>query len=213
MSSEQPRPGDKVRVTSIVSPNGSYAGLGAVSEPNMYSATVEILERADNPADDPVGTVATLKNVVWVKRSDFEWTPVQNGWKGIFVNAQMRGREVTGAVPGTPAAAAQRENDVLVSRFRALREPAEARRDDQGAACGKYDPKGELGGVIYTTCLNCGFGAAAHGKPGPLVVQYGDREPRTVCPCGHDCVYNADEDRCSDRCDCNHPVVGVVVGP
>ena len=31
-------------------------------------------------------------------------------------------------------------------------------------ACGRYEPRGELGGVVYTLCLNCGLGIAAHGS-------------------------------------------------
>lgn len=73
--------------------------------------TIEILERADDPARDPVGTVrrfgdATI-TVVWVKTDRDTWsrTPSQ-GIRSKWEDHAMVDASIIGVVPGTPAAAA-----------------------------------------------------------------------------------------------------------
>lgn len=55
MISDKPQPGDKVRVTSIVDKNGRYGGIMSV-EDGAFGATLEILERANDPRHDALGT-------------------------------------------------------------------------------------------------------------------------------------------------------------
>jgi hypothetical protein len=128
---ETPRKGDKVRVTYdavVVDPDNGLVTLevaeGWFDAPP--SASFEVLERADDPSRDEIGTTATTGNRPWVKvdinrwvNPSYELSDRSDGW--------MTGRRVTGAVPGTPAAEAQRD------------------RAESGEACDNYDPKGTKG--------------------------------------------------------------------
>lgn len=89
MSEVQPQPGDKVRVTSIVDKNGRYGGRASI-EDGLFGATLEILERTDDPSRDLVGTTAEFDGVAWVKVEDNCWYAIANP-RGANDNA-MRGR-------------------------------------------------------------------------------------------------------------------------
>lgn len=118
MSEVQPQPGDKVRVTvrnvweSVVSEHGNYTAKGWV-ETEGADVTLEIVERADDPSLDPVGTVAELYDgCVVVKVGDGAndaWVVVGSG-ELLHAPSSVHGRKVTGAVPGTLAAQAQRSH-------------------------------------------------------------------------------------------------------
>lgn len=113
--SEQPQPGDKVRVTSIVDKNGRYGGSMSV-EDGLFGATLEILERADDPSRDEIGTVAELDGAVWVKVELDAWCSIGTTVWYTRINKAMQGRGVTGAVLGTPAAQArQHPTDYLAA--------------------------------------------------------------------------------------------------
>lgn len=83
----------------------------------IQETDVEILERADDPSHDEVGTTAELDGVVWVKTEPTVWRQVGGDMR--IGNPGMRDRTVTGAVLGTPAAEAQeaqrRANDPLLN--------------------------------------------------------------------------------------------------
>ena len=127
MSEVRPQPGDKVRVT--------YEGIACEAKDGwikldtgsvhagLDSCTVEILERADDPSRDGIGTVATLDGVgvPFVKVRSNRWEGVGGGLSRH--NDDMRGRKVTGAVPGTPAA--QARDDAIDDFDRRCREKAD----------------------------------------------------------------------------------------
>jgi hypothetical protein len=118
--SEQPiRKGDKVKLTAkprvIVGELEELTSdgflrldgdVGHIRDPRNWD--VEILERADDPGRDPVGTVAEFDDLVWVKTGERVWTVVGDP-DHFRVDTAITGRTVTGAVPGTPAADAQGE--------------------------------------------------------------------------------------------------------
>jgi hypothetical protein len=162
--SEQPRPGDKVRVTyeGVVTESGIAAfrldlgnGAGYTHAISANDPHVEVVERADDPGRDLVGTIRGDRYVRLTVNHGCDWWDLQGEDRWISVK-DVTGR-VTGAVPGTPAAV-------------------------KNSACDDYDPKGELGGVVYTVCLNCGFGEAAHGKPGapPRMTERRTGQPEPV---------------------------------
>jgi hypothetical protein len=109
----KPEPGDKVRVTY----EGIYTKYGTVLHSSRLSlgfeipsgSTVEVLESADDPSKDPVGTVADLSSgCPIVKIGPDQWVTV---WPGrpsskveVFSNGFVKDRKVIGAAPGTPAA-------------------------------------------------------------------------------------------------------------
>lgn len=114
MSELTPQPGDKVRlvkegVVEDVNTEGEctvllVGGYRYTLRDKRYA--VEIVERADDPSRDPVGTIATVHNHLWIKHSINEWHNALMP-NELRTNDGMRGRKVTGAVPGTPAAQAQ----------------------------------------------------------------------------------------------------------
>lgn len=114
MSSEvQPQPGDKVRVTieDVVRENGTYEGHWRVEDGR---ASVEIVERADDPSRDPIGQWRAVHGTHLYRKGrkgdSTVWRDVQTGeefsddYVRNFPRVQIA---VTGAVPGTPAAQAQ----------------------------------------------------------------------------------------------------------
>jgi hypothetical protein len=110
-----PRKGDKVKLTpkrrEIVGEAIEITDqcIRLASGPDVYVFEyfdVEILERADDPSRDPVGTVAEFEDLVWVKTGEWVWVEVGDP-DHFRVDAAITGRTVTGAVPGTPAAEAQ----------------------------------------------------------------------------------------------------------
>lgn len=121
----QPQPGDKVRV--VVHWPHEYVGVVTNLEPGWmhtveddgtersfelpgaFPSEITVVERADDPSRDLVGTVATLVGVgvLFVKVRSNRWEGV--GGALSRDNDDMKGRKVTGAVPGTPAAQAQQK--------------------------------------------------------------------------------------------------------
>lgn len=182
VSEVQPQPGDKVHVVvhrptefdatvtslepgwiHLVDEEGAERSLEL---PGAYPSEITILERADDPSRDPVGTVrqgqSPTDGVTFlpiVKMDSNKWHVVGNPGQE-YDDSYVARYTVTGAVPGTPAAQAQREKDDT-DREREFKALAKA---EQSQACGDYSPKGELGGTYYTVCLHCGFGPGAHGE-------------------------------------------------
>jgi hypothetical protein len=114
MSAETPREGDKVRTTYTVVREGTVTEVtrdGAVYVDGQYMNNrykVDILERADDPSKDPVGTIrAELDDsAVYVKTQDGRWTTVntRNGTHISFAPNELGGTKVLGTVLGTPVA-------------------------------------------------------------------------------------------------------------
>lgn len=106
---ETPRVGDTVHVEydTTVKADGYIPGTDGWCKmgPEFFDNWhITVIRRADSPANDPIGTVATLASDVWVKRATI-WSCVTSDHVGRY-NGDMTGRVVTGAVPGTPAAEA-----------------------------------------------------------------------------------------------------------
>ncbi len=116
MSSETPKVSDRVRFTidaeyirpsvnDKVSDHLVLAGAG--DEYTLpYEAAIEILERADDPARDPVGTVRENKGSykgVYVKTAEYEGREWFHVVEGFFTCAPYTIGGIVGAVPGTPA--------------------------------------------------------------------------------------------------------------
>lgn len=120
--SETPKVGDKVRFTieaEYIRPSANHdvsdhlVLAGAGDEYTLpYEAAIEILERADDPKNDPVGTIrAELDgSAVYVKTQDRRWSRVSSrSCEGghSFAENEMGMSKLVGAVPGTPAAVAE----------------------------------------------------------------------------------------------------------
>lgn len=163
MSEVQPQPGDKVRVTyeTVVRNDGSYIGRSMLNTPEALNDTVEVLERADDPSRDEVGTVAELDGDIWVKRAENSWWPIAQEFRHRS-NNKMHGRVVTGAVPGTPAAQARRAS---------IRVPEDWMDDILSLPSYVH---GDLAIDELFRLIESWLPAA---KVEPLVVQYGDPEP------------------------------------
>jgi hypothetical protein len=104
------KPGDKVRVTYEATWDYPNA-FNDYTDPFPEGATVELIERADNPANDLVGTVREHKYDTGVMvKTGGGWRLVGNGWNGdtTWDDTDCSLSKVIGAVPGTPAAEAQR---------------------------------------------------------------------------------------------------------
>jgi hypothetical protein len=130
--SETPKVGDKIRVTF----EGAYEetlGLAAVRRSDGFKiypgdwGKVEVIERADDPSRDPIGTVrrrpaGTSAGTSYVKTAypTFPWVRLDSGhagdnggWRlGGNSDGDVIGWPIIGAVPGTPAAVAQAEQFV-----------------------------------------------------------------------------------------------------
>lgn len=110
------KPGDKVKVTYEAeyrefSPYSGRHGVipagATVPHPVPRGATVEVIEKADAPAKDPIGTVRrNATGVVAVKTDSYYrcWRRVKIG--GWLTASQVADWPIIGAVPGTPAAKA-----------------------------------------------------------------------------------------------------------
>lgn len=128
------QPGDKVRAGDTVEVTQTLRGKvygvdsdGFVryeTEHGQFGAyaddtvTITVVERADDPSRDLVGTIAELDGEVWIKH-EYLWKCF-SGCRSARRSDQMRGRKVTGAVTGTPAATAQQAEP---QRFRVGRLP------------------------------------------------------------------------------------------
>jgi hypothetical protein len=109
-----PRKGDRVRVTyeaewAAPTQVGRYTRRenGYLTVPE--DATVEVIEPADDPSKDLVGTVRAWADGPYV-RSDrdpyWPWVPVHRD--GGNDHRSMTGTKIIGVVPGSPAAEADR---------------------------------------------------------------------------------------------------------
>lgn len=201
--------GDKVRLTpkprEIIGEVAEIVPdecMRLVSGPDVYALRywdVEVLERADDPSRDSIGTVAELDGHVWIKRSEQWWQPIPTE-VGSRTNSRMTGRTVTGAVPGTPAAQAQGEADETAQALvhkrsllpHALRFPADVLEEAELSHDDITSREAELLDAAMVAHLreirrlmDVGKIASApadpapqtEARPEPLVVQYGDPEP------------------------------------
>lgn len=111
MTNPKVNPGDKVQVSyeTQVNNEGWFFGrdFHGPSFPEVKQYKVEVLEPADNPANDPVGTVASLGATIWVKTAS-DWRCVTEQWPSVY-EEDFNGCTIIGAVPGTPAAQAQEQ--------------------------------------------------------------------------------------------------------
>jgi hypothetical protein len=118
--SEQPRPGDRVRITYEAEYRSDWEAVGkdgTVIYP--ADAVVEVVEPADDPSKDPEGTYRRSDSGVVVARLDeqdesgVEWVVVFRCGatdRRMYDHREVTGWPVIGAVPGTPAAEAQRHD-------------------------------------------------------------------------------------------------------
>jgi hypothetical protein len=114
----KPEPGDKVRVTY----EGVYTRYGTVQHPARRflsfeipsGSTVEVLESADDPSKDPVGTVRAMGGeehgdlgpvAQKIHDNNIQYCWAWLRWDGYqFLSSDsMVGRKIIGYVPGTPA--------------------------------------------------------------------------------------------------------------
>lgn len=110
--SETPKAGDKVRVVyegvvqslmdgtlELDGYRDFYIGPGSRSQAN-----VEILERADDPSKDPVGTLRKSPSHLFVKTGnrDYPWYGLGMQLGGEY-DIYVRNYPVVGVVPGSPA--------------------------------------------------------------------------------------------------------------
>jgi hypothetical protein len=112
------KPGDRVQVAyegvvAGVNADGSIDYLGA-GHHLPKGATVELIERADDPSKDPVGTVRRdpREGNTYI-RSDYNdlYPWISFGPMTGVQHHRVVGWEVIGAVPGTPAAEAQKSRN------------------------------------------------------------------------------------------------------
>lgn len=120
MSEPRYRKGDRVRITREITLNevdadSLNAGKTRSVLLSLDRSQVELVERADNPANDPIGTVRREDHdgghSVFVKDTGYHpWVCVfstaSGNTGGSLGNDEVVGMSVTGTVPGTPAAAA-----------------------------------------------------------------------------------------------------------
>lgn len=116
MIERQPKPGDRVRVTF----EGRWTGKsdlveqdnGRIVDIDVFQEAVEVIEAADDPSKDPVGTVRRRQGFDEIAiQADTDATtyeawlvlgnPASSGWAR---HEYVSGWEIIGAVPGTPAA-------------------------------------------------------------------------------------------------------------
>lgn len=115
----KPEPGDKVRVIY----EGVYTRYGTVLHPSRLAlgfdipsgSTVEVIEPADDPSKDPIGTVRRSPNGILVACSDaidhVSWVVVGGGSltdKWAFDHRDVADWEKLSPVDGTAAAVADR---------------------------------------------------------------------------------------------------------
>jgi hypothetical protein len=124
----KPQKGDRVRVTYEAAwdqDRGSHYWLRDLTDGSTASvpntATVEVVEPADDPSPDPWGTIRTEApdGLLWVKCSNGDWTCLS-----VCVDDEdddyVAGFPVTGAVPGTPAAEANPVPPQVLERVREM---------------------------------------------------------------------------------------------
>lgn len=104
-------PKDRVRVT-FESDYGDVALAMWHNRPLMQFATVEVLERADDPFKDPVGTVRESDGRPYAKKAADHWVLIgeDRDYGDRCYDRQMANvhAQVIGSVPGTPAAEAEK---------------------------------------------------------------------------------------------------------
>jgi hypothetical protein len=104
--SETPKLGDKVRITyegTAVNPGFGGIHLPGTLDLQGVRTEVEILERADDPSKDLVGTVREYEpyRLVYVKVSVNQWVRVGN--PSNLSDSSMEFTRSIGVVPGSPA--------------------------------------------------------------------------------------------------------------
>lgn len=129
--SEQPRPGDRVRVTF----EGRWTGHsdeieqdnGRVIAVDTDIETVEIVEPADDPSADPIGAVrrGVAPMEVWIKVNHDRWayagtTSSTAQYGDEYIRQTDYRSDVIGAVPGTPAAEANPVPPQVLVRVREM---------------------------------------------------------------------------------------------
>lgn len=115
--SETPKVGDKVRVAyegTVVNPGFGGLHLPGTLDMQCFLADVEILERADDPSKDPVGTVrqstaGSRPGAPYIKTAAprYPWKRLEVWQSGEQLhgnyNESMVGWPIIGVVPGSPA--------------------------------------------------------------------------------------------------------------
>ncbi len=180
MSAEtpNPQPGDRVRVTyegTYLRPHDHQDGCHVVKVPDdtntrvtLRSATVEVLERADDPSKDEVGTVRRSpdgKVVAKGSRINFPWANLSapKGDDSYHSNA-VAGWPVIGAVPGTPAAAND-PAEFMRKITKVFRRPGESDADYQTRMVREGEAHEADGGVVHLGA----FGDCEKCTPRPSV--------------------------------------------
>jgi hypothetical protein len=122
---DKPRKGDKVRIGvdaeyvregDPADHDGGFAGwIVTIAGAMVYlptDATVEVLERADDPSKDPIGTVRRRPDGVVAAKSpnpDYPWRGFGEPCGENFATVSVIGWPIIGSVPGTPAAEAEKQ--------------------------------------------------------------------------------------------------------
>ena len=112
MSENKPRPKDRVQVSFHADWVGEQDGqrivdiadgMGPIHVQIPAWASVEVLERADGPATDLIGTVRGMgeKRQPWAKRNENEWVCITHD--ETTDDREMETCPVIGVVPSTPA--------------------------------------------------------------------------------------------------------------
>jgi hypothetical protein len=120
---EKLQPGDKVRAVFegvVTDRSDNFIELDHGRRYIHEADRVEVLERADDPAHDPIGTVRRKGNRTFARLGESQEYPWKNITDGLSRSGarttimgnwheSMIGTEIIGVVPGTPAAEAQEE--------------------------------------------------------------------------------------------------------
>ena len=135
---EKPRTGDRVRWTHTSVIEGRVDRVeadaihlqdeasGRITACQFLDATVEVLERADDPSKALRGEVRQIDDMTAVCYGKDFWVYFSalhhgaTGGYGVFKDEQMVGAPVIGVVPGTPAAEANPVPPAIVERVREL---------------------------------------------------------------------------------------------
>jgi len=156
--SENFRPGDKIRITHEITVDrpgetcdqAAYAREGGLYMWNRDHSTVELIEAADDPSKDPIGTVRDLYGVAFAHvggagdamHAAYPWVHVVGG--GSNDHRTMKGSTVVGAVPNTPAWDAWQKGELAshLGRVQVLADSSSA-GDPSGAPefPGKAEPR------------------------------------------------------------------------
>lgn len=128
MSDRKPQKGDRCRVTF----EATYEGEGRDGQPARVKvvkggmpalvsvadgSVFEVLESADDPSKDLTGSIRRTRTVTCIAR-ERDGGPDYHRWIAVelnesFTDEHMRGSRVIGAVPGTPAAEAEKQDSSL----------------------------------------------------------------------------------------------------